>query len=114
MNSPAFRPLGARYLVLPDPVEGESETIGDVTLSVPKDPHKQSVEGKVVARGKSCTELEVGAKAIYGKYSGYDHNLDGTDYKVLSETEILGEKLETPFDGPVGGESIPVAYDFRF
>lgn len=101
MNSPAFRPIGNRYLVFPDPIEEESETIGEVTLSTPKDPHKQSVEGTVVAKGKSCTELEIGDKVVYGKYSGYDHALDGTDYKVLQENELLGEHLVTPFDPDV-------------
>ena len=108
MNSPAFRPLGDRYLVLPVPIEGESETIGEVTLSVPKDPNKQSVEGTIVARGRYCVELQVGAKVFYGQFSGYDQHLDGTDYKVLRENEILGEKLETPFDQV--GAVIPFEY----
>lgn len=98
MNTPAFRPLGHRYLVLPDPVEGESETIGEVTLSTPKDPHKQSVEGTVVVASQSCMELRAGDKVFYGQFSGYDQHLDGVDYKVLQENEILGEKIVTPFD----------------
>ena len=98
MNSPLFRPFSNKYLVLPDPIEDQSETIGSITLTVPKDPNKQAVEGTVVARGKSCTELQVGEKAVYGKFAGYDLNLDGVDYKVLSENELFGEKLTTPFD----------------
>ena len=98
MNTPFFRPIGNRYLVLPDPIEAESETIGDITLSTPKDPHKQSVEGTIVAKGKSCAELEIGDKVFYGQFSGYDQHLDGTDYKVLQENELLGERIVTPFD----------------
>lgn len=93
MNKYDFRPLGNRYLVLPDPIEGESETIGDVTLSTPKDPNKQAEEGTVIARGKSCVELEVGAKVYYGRFSGYDRQIDGTDYKILQENELLGEHI---------------------
>jgi len=85
-------------LIQPDPIEQESETIGSVTLTVPKDPNKQAVQGTVVARGKSCTELEVGQKAAYGKFAGYDHTIDGVDYKILMESELLGEPLVTPFD----------------
>jgi chaperonin GroES len=98
MNAPLFRPFANKYLVLPDPIEDQSETIGRITLTVPKDPNKQAVEGKVVARGKSCTELQVGEKAVYGKFAGYDLNLDGVDYKVLGEGEIFGERVSTPFD----------------
>lgn len=98
METPLFRPFANKYLVLPDPIEGESETIGGITLTVPRDPNKQAVEGTVVARGKSCTELQVGEKAVYGKFAGYDLNLDGVDYKVLSENELFGERLTTPFD----------------
>ena len=98
MKTPDFKPLGNRYLVLPDPIEGESETIGEVTLSRPKDPNKQAEEGTVVARGKSCVDVEVGAKVYYGKFSGYDRQIDGTDYKILSENELLGEHVVTLFD----------------
>ena len=98
IKAPAFRPFSNRYLVFPDPIEQESETIGSITLTVPKDPNKQAVEGTVVARGKSCTELEVGQKAAYGKFAGYDLNLDGVDYKVLSENELFGEKLLKPIE----------------
>ena len=101
MNKPDFRPFGNRYLVLPDPIEEESETIGDVTLSVPKDPNKQAEEGTVIARGKSATDVEVGAKVYYGRYSGYDRKIDGVDYKILQENELLGEHFVTPFDAMV-------------
>ena len=98
MNKPDFRPLGNRYLVLPDPIEGESETIGDVTLSTPKDPNKQAEEGTVIATGKSCVDAEVGSKVFYGRFSGYDRQIDGIDYKILQENELLGERIRTPFD----------------
>jgi co-chaperonin GroES (HSP10) len=99
MKKPDFRPLGNRYLVLSDPIEDESETIGDVTLSKPKDPNKQAEEGTVIARGKSCVDVGVGAKVYYGKYSGYDRQIDGVDYKILQENELLGEHFVTPLDG---------------
>ena len=105
MNSPAFRPIGNRYLVFPDPIEEESETIGEVTLSVPKDPNKQAEEGTVIARGKSCADVECGAKVYYGKFSGYDRTINGMDYKILQENELLGEHFVTPFE-PEGGKCI--------
>ena len=98
MKTPAFRPGGNRYLVLPDSIGEDSETIGGVTLSIPKDPNKQAIEGTVVACGKSCADYELGDKVMYGQFSGYDLKLDGTDYKVLAENELLGQHLTTPYD----------------
>ena len=98
MKTPAFVPGGSRYLVLPDSLGQESETIGGITLSTPKDPHKQAIEGTVLAMGKSCIDYRPGDKVMYGQFSGYDLKLDGTDYKVLQENELLGQHLVTPFD----------------
>ena len=119
MKTPAFLPLGNRYLVLPDPIGQETETIGGVTLSRPKDENKQADEGTVVAKGKSCVDVEVGSKVYYGRYSGYDRKIGGVDYKIFQENELLGEHLVTPFDQDqpalplvmgelVGGETIPL------
>lgn len=103
-------------MVLPDSLGQDSETIGGITLSTPKDPHKQAIEGTVVAKGKSCVDYELQDKVMYGQFSGYDLKLDGTDYKVLAENELLGQHLVTPFDEEpvlplvmgelVGGETI--------
>jgi len=98
MKTPAFRPGGNRYLVLPDQIAEDSETIGGVTLSIPKDPNKQAIEGTVVARGLAASDYEVNDKVMYGQYSGYDLKLEGVDYKVLQENELLGQHLSTPFD----------------
>jgi co-chaperonin GroES (HSP10) len=105
MQTPPYRPLGNKYLILPDQTEAESETIGNVTLSAPPpDPHKRSFEGTVVAKGKSCVELEVDDKAVYGEFSGYEREIDGIKYLVLQENEILMEHLaeEVP-----EGEELP-------
>lgn len=98
MNTPAFAPGGSRYLVLPDPLEEESENIGGIILSKPVDPSKQAIEGTVVAKGMTCQDYDVKDKVMYGQFSGYDLKLDGVDYKVLQENEILGQHLLTPFD----------------
>lgn len=98
MQTPAFQPGGSRYLVLPDSLGQDSETIGGITLTTPKDPHKQAIEGAVVAMGDACMEYELGDKVMYGQYSGYDLHLDGTDFKVLAENELLGKHLVTPYD----------------
>lgn len=112
MNTVAFTPNGLRYLVLPDPIEAKSETIGEITISQQADVHQKASEGTVVAVGDG-TRLEeartytvlngckykLGDKVIYGKYAGYEHPFDGVEYKVLGEAEILGKRIVTPFDG---------------
>lgn len=100
MNSPAFRPNKLRYLVLPDEVKGqETKVEGSIyTIDKPKDPHEKPSEGTVVAKGNNCTEFSPGAKVLYGKYSGYEQLFDGVNYLILAETEILGERIVTPFD----------------
>jgi co-chaperonin GroES (HSP10) len=101
-HTPAFRPSGARYLVLPDPVTGEEKQVGEYTISRDQDTHKKSSSGTVVAKGKLCSELNVGDRCSYGQYSGYSQTVEGREYLVLGESEILGELIQTPFDGPQG------------
>lgn len=35
-------------------------------------------------------EVKVGDKVLYGKYSGTDIKLDGEEYLIVKESEILG------------------------
>ena len=97
MKTVNFRPNKSRYLVLPDPVEGEQTKIegSEYVIEGQKDIHAKPSEGTVVAKGKECTEYEVGAKVLYGKFSGYEQLFDGTNYLILAETEILGERVVT-------------------
>jgi co-chaperonin GroES (HSP10) len=99
-NTTAFRPNKGRYLILPTAVEAQTTKIegGDYTIENQKNIHEKPAEGRVVAKGKDCTEYEPGAIVLFGKYSGYEQLFDGTQYLILAETEILGERLATPFD----------------
>ena len=116
-NTTAFRPNKGRYLVLPNPVESQTTKIegSQYTIESQKDIHAKPSEGTVVAKGKDCTEYEPGARVLYGKFSGYEQLFDGTNYLILAETEILGERLVTPFDGEfvapfVSNESLECAF----
>src|ERR1700728_4829130 len=101
-NMTAFRPNKSRYLVLPDPITAQETKIegSEYTIEAAKDIHAKPSEGTVIAKGKECTEYEPGAKVLYGKFSGYEQLFDGVNYLILAETEILGERLVTPFDEP--------------
>ena len=99
-------PSGLRYLVLPDAVTTASETIGAYTVSTQVDAHKKASEGTVVSVGDGERNLhgphplvckyKSGDKLIYGQYSGYEQEFDGVKYIVLSESEILGQRVEIP------------------
>lgn len=114
-NTVAFRPNGLRYLVLPDPVDAQDTTIDEFVVSGKRDATQKASEGTVVAAGDGMyfnghtatganllpsqfCKYVVGTKVIYGKYAGYEHVFEGVEYKVLTEAEILGEHLVTPFD----------------
>lgn len=99
-NTTAFRPNKGRYLVLPDDVKGQETKIegSEYTIESAKDIHSRPAEGTVIAKGKECAEYEPGVKVLFGKYSGYPQQFDGVEYLILAETEILGERLVTPFD----------------
>jgi len=50
--------------------------------------------GKLLESG-SRAELSVaiGDEVIYGKYSGSDIEIDGDEYKILRETEVLAKVI---------------------
>lgn len=45
----------------------------------------QTVDGKLIA-----LTVKVGNRVLFGKYDGTDVRLDGQEYKIVSEKDILG------------------------
>jgi chaperonin GroES len=90
-----IRPLQDRVLV--QRVEEEERTKGGIII--PDTAKEKPQEGKVVAVGKGkigdngkVTPLDVkaGDKILFGKYSGSEVKLDGTEYLIMREEDILG------------------------
>ncbi len=90
-----IRPLGDRVVL--EPQEAQERTKGGIVL--PDTAREKPQEGKVVAVGKGKTtddgkvlpmEVKVGDRVLYGKYSGSEVTVDGEDYVVLHENDILG------------------------
>jgi co-chaperonin GroES (HSP10) len=100
MHNPGFRPNKLRYLVLPTAITAQETKVegSQYSIETAKDPHEKPSQGTVVALGKDCSEFQLGAIVLYGRYSGYEQHFDGNDYLILAETELLGEMLVTPFD----------------
>jgi chaperonin GroES len=88
------KPLADRVVVKPAS-EGEQMRGG---LYIPDTAKEKPSQGEVVAVGpgrlsEDGTRLEldvsVGDKVLYGKYSGTDVTLDGVEYLILRESDIL-------------------------
>ncbi len=90
-----LKPLDDRVVVKPS--EAEEKTAGGIVL--PDAAREKPLMGKVVAVGEGKT-LEDGSRAkmnvkkndkvLFGKYGGSDIEIDGEEYKILRESDILG------------------------
>ncbi len=89
-----IRPLQDRILV--SRVEEEEKTAGGIII--PDSAKEKPQEGIVIATGKGkvrddgkITPLDVaeGDRVLFGKYGGTDVILDGEDYTILREDDIL-------------------------
>jgi chaperonin GroES len=90
-----IRPLHDRLVV--KRIE-EQETIRGGII-IPDSAKEKPQEGEVVAAGKGkrtedgtliAMDVKVGDRVLFGKYSGSDIKLDGNEYLILREDEVLG------------------------
>ena len=85
-----FKPLADRVLV--EPTAAETKTASGIII--PDTAKEKPQEGTVVAVGPGKidepTTVKVGDKALYGKYSGSELKLDGKDYLIVKESDVLG------------------------
>ena len=83
------KPLSDRVLVLPNPAE--EKTAGG--LFIPDTAKEKPLAGKVVAAGPGTAEVKmevkVGDTVLYGKYAGTEINVEGTDYLIMKQNDIL-------------------------
>jgi len=89
-----IRPLADRVVV--KPIEPEEVKAGNIII--PDTAKEKPQQGEVVAVGPGRVtdngnkiELEVkkGDKVLYGKYAGTEVTIDGEDYLILRESDIL-------------------------
>ena len=90
-----IRPLQDRVIV--QRVQEEEKTKGGIII--PDTAKEKPQEGKVVAVGKGkvgddgkVTPLDVkaGDRILFGKYSGTEVKIDGEDFLIMREDDILG------------------------
>jgi chaperonin GroES len=90
-----LKPLGDRVLV--QRLEEGEQKVGGIII--PDTAKEKPQQGKVIAVGKGKTEkdgritpldVKEGDTILFGKYSGQEIKLDGEDYLIMREEEILG------------------------
>ena len=85
-----LKPLGNRILV--EPLTEEETTKSGIILPETVDKEKKA-EGKVIAigDGEKITKLglQVGDRVLFGKYAGEEVTVEKTDYKILTDEDVL-------------------------
>ena len=96
MAKVSLRPLDDRVVV--QPLEAEEMTSGGIVL--PDSAKEKPQRGKVVAVGpgrmldngnRGQLSIVIGDEVIYGRYGGSDVEVEGQDYKILRESDILAK-----------------------
>ena len=90
-----IRPLHDRVVV--KRIEQQEQKQG--SLYIPDSAKEKPQEGEVVAVGKGkrsddgkvhALDVQAGDRILFGKYSGSDIKMDGEEYLIMREDEILG------------------------
>jgi chaperonin GroES len=90
-----LRPLDDRIVVKPQ--DAEEKTAGGIVI--PDAAKEKPLMGKVISVGPgrmldNGKRAEVAVKKndtiLFGKYGGNDIKIDGEDYKILRESDVLG------------------------
>ena len=89
MSKLSIQPLADRVLVAP----AAAETTTSSGIIIPDTAKEKPQKGNIVAVGPGTKEnpvtVKVGNTVLYGKYSGTELKLDGKDYLIMRESDIL-------------------------
>ena len=90
-----FRPLHDRVVV--KRVESEKKTAGGIII--PDTASEKPQEGEVVAVGSGARDeagklvaldVKAGDRVLFGKWSGTEVKIDGVEYLIMKESDIMG------------------------
>lgn len=90
-----IRPLNDRILV--KRLEGEEKTAGGIII--PDSAKEKPAEGEIIAVGpgklndageRVAMDVQAGDRVLFSKYGGTDVKLDGEDFLIMREDDILG------------------------
>jgi chaperonin GroES len=88
-----LEPLGMRVLIRP--LEKESKTASGIII--PETAKEKPQQGIIEAVGdleEMTTDLSVGDKVLFPKYTGTEIQLDGVDYLIMEESDVLARIKE--------------------
>ena len=95
-------PLGDRLIV--EPLEEEQMTAGGIVL--PDTALEKPQRGQVVAVGPGARNSETGERipmdiaegdqVVFSKYGGTEIRIEGTDYLILRESDVLAKVVGKP------------------
>jgi chaperonin GroES len=90
----SLKPLGDRVVVKPTPKEEVTKS----GIVLPDTAKEKPQEGTIIAVGagklddkgvRQPLEVTVGLKVLYAKYAGTEFKVEGEEYLILSEKDIL-------------------------
>jgi chaperonin GroES len=88
-KSLSIKPLADRVLI--EPAQAEEKTKSGIFI--PDTAKEKPQKGKVVAVGPGKVDepvtVKIGDEVLYGKYAGTEINIEGTDYLMMRESDIL-------------------------
>ncbi len=89
MSKLNIQPLADRVLI--EPLKAETKTASG--LYIPDSAKEKPQQGKVVAVGNGTKDepmtVKIGNTVLYGKYAGTELKLEGNDYLMMRESDIL-------------------------
>jgi len=89
MNKLKIKPLADRVII--EPAAAEEKTASGIII--PDTAKEKPQKGTVLAAGPGKKDepmtLKSGDVVLYGKYSGTEINVDGTNYLIMRESDVL-------------------------
>ncbi len=95
-----FRPLHDRVVI--ERIDAEAKTAGGIII--PDTAQEKPQQGKVTAVGPGGrdesgklipVDVKVGDRILFGKWSGTEVKIDGVEYLIMKESDIMGVLVET-------------------
>ncbi|BBB56218.1 molecular chaperone GroES [Candidatus Megaera polyxenophila] len=90
-----FTPLHDRVAI--KPMDQEEKTLGGIII--PDTAKEKPMQGKVIAVGKGTKDkdgnlipldVKVGDKVLYGKWGGTEVKVNGQEFIIMKESDIVG------------------------
>ena len=91
----SFKPLHDRIAVRR--MDQDEKTAGGIII--PDTAQEKPMEGKIIATGSGARgedgkvvplDVKKGDRVLYGKWSGTEVKVDGADYLIMKESDIMG------------------------